>query len=178
MSQKIKNTKKKFQAGKQAKNEKKNLGATGVKAGARKVKPDTKAKSGMRKAEPATQQKPDVPGEWLYMCPKELNVLEIRQSFGADSNYDIEVWDEAGVLEISMAEKSSFDMEATEIHSKDEITKAFANERGVKSVFLVTFQTEDYDEAEKIMQIICDACGGFFCGDTENFMPVLERHGY
>lgn len=150
MSQKIKNTKKKFPAGK------------------KNFKAEAKAKT------PA-QPKPSVPGEWLYMCEKELSMQELKQSFGADSSYDIEVWEEAGVLEIGWGENCSFDMEKTEIHPKDEITAAYANERGVKSVFLVTFQPDTYEEAKKIMKIICDACGGFFCGDTENFLPVFPE---
>lgn len=174
MSQKMKNTKKKFPAGKKAENGKKSFGA-GVKAGAVKAKPDAKGKAGSGKAKAAAQQKPSVPGEWLYMCTKELSVQEIKQSFGADCGYSIEVWEEAGVLEIGWAEKSSFDMEAAEIHPKDDITTAFAKEHDVKNVFLVTFQPEDYEEAKKIMKIICDACGGFFCGDTENFMPVFPE---
>lgn len=121
------------------------------------------------------KKQPAVPGEWLYMCTKEISVQDMKQAFGTDCSYDIEVWEEAGVLEIGFGEKSSFDMEAAEIHPKDEITTAFAGEHGVKNVFLVTFKPEDYEEAKKIMKTICDTCGGFFCGDTENFTPVFPE---
>lgn len=128
-----------------------------------------------KKIENEKVMKPAVPGEWLYMSTEEQHVSDIRQAFAPDSSYDIEVWEEAGVLEIGWAEKSSFDMEETEVHPKDEITAAFVSERGVKTVFLVTFKPEDYEEAKKIMQTICEGCGGFFCGDTEDFTPVIEE---
>lgn len=128
-----------------------------------------------KKNDNAKEKKPLVPGEWLYMSTKELNVQDIRRAFDTENGYDIELWEEAGVLEIGWGEKNSFDMEAAEIHPKDEITSAFANERKVKGVFLVTFKAEEYEEAKKIMRIICDACGGFFCGDTEDFIPVYPE---
>lgn len=140
-----------------------------------KIKKANKKFAAGKKTENGKEKKPAIPGEWLYMCTKELNVQDIKMSFGADSSYDIEVWEEAGVLEIGWAEKNSFDMEAAEIHPKDEITAAFASEKGVKTVFLVTFKPEDYEEAKRIMKTICDACGGFFCGDTENFTPVYPE---
>ena len=168
MSQKTKNTKKKFPAGK-------NNFKAGAKAKNQKLNSEAKGGFGAGKAKSPAQQKPSVPGEWLYMCEKELSMQELKQSFGADSSYDVEVWEEAGVLEIGWGEKCSFDMEKTEIHPKDEITAAYANERGVKSVFLATFSPEEYETSQKIMKTICDACGGFFCGDTENFLPVFPE---
>ena len=46
-------------------------------------------------------------------------------------------------------------------------------EHQVKTVFLVTFKPETYEEAKKVMRRIMDKTGGFFCGDTEDFTPML-----
>ena len=46
-------------------------------------------------------------------------------------------------------------------------------EHQVKTVFLVTFKPETYEEAKKVMRRIMDKTGGFFCGDTEDFTPMF-----
>ena len=47
-------------------------------------------------------------------------------------------------------------------------------EHQVKTVFLVTFKPETYEEAKKVMRRIMDKTGGFFCGDTEDFTPMFD----
>ncbi|MBQ8280119.1 MAG: hypothetical protein IJZ23_09790 [Roseburia sp.] len=108
-------------------------------------------------------------GDWLYFCPEEITVRDLYEVFAGQD--DVEIWEEAGVLEIPLGEKSSFDVETAQIHPKDEITRQFANEQGAKCVFLATFIPEDYDKAEQIMKQILGKFGGLFCGDTEDFMP-------
>ena len=43
----------------------------------------------------------------------------------------------------------------------------------VKTVFLVTFKLETYEEAKLVMRKIMEKTGGFFCGDTEDFTPMF-----
>lgn len=111
-------------------------------------------------------------GDWLYFCPQEITVREIYNIF--TDVEDTEIWEEAGVLEIPMGEKSPFDVEAAQIHPKDEITLQFAKEQDAKSVFLVTFLPQDYAQAETTMKKILAALGGLFCGDTEDLMPRIK----
>ena len=111
-------------------------------------------------------------GDWLYFCPEEVTIRSLYEIFSEQE--DVEIWEEAGVLEIPMGEKSSFDVESAQIHPKDEITLQFAAEHGIKSVFMVTFVPEDYEKAEQIMKQILVKFGGLFCGDTEDFMPQLR----
>ena len=111
-------------------------------------------------------------GDWLYFCPKEVTIRSLYEIFSEQE--DVEIWEEAGVLEIPIGEKSSFDVESAQIHPKDEITLQFAAEHGIKSVFMVTFVPEDYEKAEQIMKQILVKFGGLFCGDTEDFMPQLR----
>ncbi len=60
----------------------------------------------------------------------------------------MEIWEDAGVLEIGMSEGASVDIETAQIHPKDELTASFAAEHQVKTVFLVTFKPETYEEAK------------------------------
>lgn len=115
-----------------------------------------------------------VPGDWLYMTPQEIGVRQIYEAFDEQYGYELEIWEDAGVLEVGMADGASVDIETAQIHPKDEITASFATEHQVKSVFLVTFKPETYEEAKNVMRKIIGKTGGFFCGDTEDFTPVFE----
>ena len=82
-----------------------------------------------------------VPGDWLYMTPQEIGVRQIYEAFGEQDGYELEIWEDAGVLEIGMSEGASVDIETAQIHPKDEVTASFAAEHQVKTVFLVTSLT-------------------------------------
>lgn len=111
-------------------------------------------------------------GDWLYFCPQEIEVRALYEAL--QDTYEAEIWEEAGVLEIMLSEKSSFDVEQAQIHPKDEITQQFADEQRAKCVFLATFAPEDYEPAERMMKLFLKKFGGIFCGDTEDFMPQLK----
>ena len=67
-----------------------------------------------------------VPGDWLYMTPQEIGVRQIYEAFGEQDGYELEIWEDAGVLEIGMSEGASVDIETAQIHPKDEVTASFA----------------------------------------------------
>ena len=114
-----------------------------------------------------------IPGDWLYLTPEEINVRQLKDALEEDK-YEVEIWEDAGVLEVGLKEKSSMDIEAAQIHPKDTITKDFAEKHHVKTVFLVTFHPDDMEEAQRVMKKIIAKKGGFFCGDTEDFSPVVS----
>ena len=119
------------------------------------------------------KQKKQSIGDWLYFCPKEIDVRDLYEV--VSGTYETEIWEDAGVLEIVLGEKSSVDIERAQIHPKDEITSSFAKEHKANSVFLVTFAPEDYEVAETLMKQILGQHGGIFCGDTEDFMPQVKE---
>lgn len=112
-----------------------------------------------------------VPGEWLYLARSGMTVREIMEAVG--DGWDVEFWEEAGVLEIALGEADSMDLEYTRIQPRDEITKSFAESHSFEEVFLVTFAPGRYEEAKVLMRKIQSQCGGLFCGDTEDFTPML-----
>lgn len=113
-----------------------------------------------------------IPGEWLYVAKEEVNVRRIAEVLPKE--LDVEVWEEAGVLEIAISGKQSMDVEHVRIHPKDELTRAFVREHGCAEVFLVTFPSEIYEQVQGIMQKLLEELGGLFCGDTEDFSPILQ----
>lgn len=115
----------------------------------------------------------EFPGEWLYVTTADIDVRRIVDALPTE--LDIELWEEAGVLEINLGEKQSIDMEHVKIHPKDELTRSFVEEHGCSEVYLVTFAPEIYGQAKEIMQKILAECGGLFCGDTEDFAPIMQN---
>ena len=144
----------------------------GKKPQTKKLNSKKTEKKKSEKKKPEVKVQNQVTGEWLYFCPQEITVKNICEIFNETNN--AELWEEAGVLEILLGEKSSLDIETTQIHPKDEVTLQFAEEQGAKRVFLVTFSPEEYEGAEVLMKQILDKFSGIFCGDTEDFMPQIK----
>ena len=122
---------------------------------------------------PKRENKKTIPGDWLYMTSEDVNIRQLKNTL-EEASYEVEIWEDAGVLEILLKEKSSMDVELASIHPKDTITQQFANAHQVKTVFLVTFQPDDYEDAERVKKTVTGKLGGFFCGDTEDFTPVVS----
>lgn len=132
------------------------------------------------KPEKIKKEKRTAPGEWLYFAPANVTVRSIYDVLtdengesGTDS-YEVEIWEDAGVLEVGLNDGASLDIEQAKIPPKDEITAAFAKEHGCENVFLVTLKPEEFETAKKAMNKIAASLGGLFCGDTEDFTPVLQ----
>ena len=106
------------------------------------------------KPEKIKKEKSTAPGEWLYFAPANVTVRSIYEVLTDD--YEVEIW------------------EWTKIPAKDEITAAFAKQHGCENVFLVTLKPEEFETAKKAMNKIAASLGGLFCGDTEDFTPVLQ----
>ena len=119
------------------------------------------------------KEKAAVPGEWLYFAPETVSVRQIADVL--DGTCELEIWQEAGVLEIMYGGESSMDMEEGTIHPKDQVTAAFAEEHDCDRVYLVTFSAEEYEKVLPVMRHILQECGGIFCGDTEDFKPILTE---
>lgn len=132
-----------------------------------------KNKSKLNKIKEKKQNVQMMPGEWLYFAPAGTTVRKILGAL-EEAEYELEIWEDAGVLEVGMAEGETVDFEQTQIHPKDEVTAAFARENQCETVFLVTFVPENYSKAEKIMRRILAENGGIFCGDTAELEPVLR----
>lgn len=113
-----------------------------------------------------------VPGEWLYLAPQGVDAGRIAEALAG--TYETELWEDAGVVEVVFGEKQSVDIEHTKVHPKDEVTGAYVSENGCKEVFLVTFAAENFGCVEPVMRLILAQCGGLFCGDTEDFSPVVR----
>lgn len=131
-----------------------------------------KSSKAVKKTMPIVKQ-PTFPKQWYYMATSEIAVSDIAACLDAQ-RYDIEVWHEAGVLEIGVAEKASIDMEACDLDLRDEYSNAFLQEKGAKALFFVTLPSVAFSQCEEVMTQITTMLGGSFCADTEDFKPEIS----
>lgn len=114
----------------------------------------------------------DVPDGWFYMSDTEGTAAALKEAL-SDTAYQVEYWEAAQVLEITLGESSAMDVEVIEPRLGEEDADAFLEKHQVKFLCYITFQPEDYVAARSVMGHICGRIGGFFCGDTEDFTPVI-----
>lgn len=112
-----------------------------------------------------------MPGEWLYLNKEELPLRKIYELFNEAQT--AEYWEAAGVLEISLPESGTLDMEDLEGTLGDDEGDAYLLQNGIHTVFAATIRPDDYEKAKEIMLFITKKCGGYFCADTADFKPVV-----
>ncbi len=135
-------------------------------------------KSGNKKPSKAPASKPvkkptapKMPGEWLYLNKEELSLRKIYELF--EEKQTAEYWEAAGVLEISLPESGTLDMEDLEGTLGDDEGDAYLLQNGIHTVFAATIRPDDYEKAKEIMLFITQKLGGYFCADTADFKPVV-----
>lgn len=133
-----------------------------------------KNKSKLKKIKENRQGAKAVVKNWLYLSPKSIGVEDIAVALEDFEGIHVELWIAAKVLEIEVPEKRSMDIEEIPVDLKDEYSNEFLKERKTKSLFAVTIDTDNYDFMKKIMRHAVEKLGGMFCGDTDNFEPVIR----
>lgn len=133
-----------------------------------------KNKAKLKKRKENRQGMEHVVKNWLYLSQKELGVADIAAALEGFEGIRVELWIEAKVMEIEVPEKRSMDMEAIPVDLHDEYSNKFLEELKTHTLFAVTLDTDNYDFMEKIMRYIVEGIGGIFCGDTDNFEPVIR----
>lgn len=150
---------------KTSKTQNKTLGKVSGKTGSKKP---AKAPASKPVKKPAA---PKMPGEWLYLNKEELSLRNIYELFKEEET--AEYWEAAGVLEISLPESGTLDMEDLEGTLGDDEGDAYLKENEIHTVAAVTIRPEDYEKAKAVMLRITEKLGGYFCGDTADFTPVV-----
>lgn len=113
------------------------------------------------------------PMNWYFMCPNEISVSDIMKAASADE-YEVEIWPEAGVLEIEIEEKMSMDIEECELDMGDEFSNDFIRGLNTQSLFYITFKKDIYDKCLPILKNILSELGGKICADSEDFTPEIR----
>lgn len=115
------------------------------------------------------------PKEWLYLNERVVTPRNVAEVFTEEVIMTAQLWEDAGVVEIELPEDAkSLDMEVTATDFGDEFSNDYLLKNHIQSAFLVTIVPEDYEQAKVAMKKITAALGGYFCGDTPDFMPVVK----
>lgn len=125
------------------------------------------------KKKKAKQPKRNLPSGWYFMAVKAMTVGDIKEAFD-ETNYELEIWREAGVLEIIVADKISIDIEELELDLGDDYSNDYLAKHQVKSLFYVSFKMDAYEECLPALLHITKTLGGRICGDTDDFTPVIK----
>jgi len=138
------------------------------------MKNKSKLKKMKQKKQLQKPVQPNVVTEWLYLNQKEISFEALKTVFEKDDTISVQIWKEAGVAEIEIAEAKSIDLELAELDLGDEAGNAFLKEKEAETLWLVTISAQSYDRSIAVMEQVVEAIGGFFCGDTEDFTPVVS----
>lgn len=111
---------------------------------------------------------------WFYLSQETIGVADIAAALEGFEGIHVELWIEAKVMEIEVPEKRSMDMEEIPVDLHDEYSNEFLEALKTRTLFAVTIDTDNYDFMEKIMRYTVEKLGGIFCGDTDNFEPVIR----
>lgn len=124
-------------------------------------------------AKKARPVKADLPKYWYYLSEKELTVEDLHAALASET-YDLQIWKEAGVLEVGVAEKASVDIEAWELDPEDEFDPGLPGGAVPKSIFGMTIVPEE-PACKEAMQKIIKALGGMIISDDER--AIVLRPG-
>lgn len=114
---------------------------------------------------------PAMPAEWLYINDKELSLSDLKEAFEKRGDVTVQIWQELGVAELEIAEGKSIDLE--QAGSLEEYEDALLSSHNARTLFFVTIAPQDFAKSKPIMEYMTERLGGFFCGNTDDFMPIL-----
>jgi hypothetical protein len=116
-----------------------------------------------------------VQNEWFYMSPMEVNASMIAELSREVNFGETELWDELNILEIVLSDKGSVDFEPQRYDFQDEEDLAFVNDRGIKTIFAITFSKCSLEDFRPFAQNLLNKWEGVFCADTLDFNPRIEN---
>lgn len=111
--------------------------------------------------------------DWFLMCQDETDIIRLKEILSELPSARLEVWKEMGVIECSISEQISMDIEQMDCDFQDEEGNAFLKEHQIKRLYAVTIQAPDADQITTVLETICNQLDGFFCTDSEDFMPMI-----
>lgn len=119
------------------------------------------------------QTKISWPKEWLYLHENDIEPKNFTNALEGLEGFDIQVWQEAGIVEAELPCGRSIDFEWGEVDFSEEEAQIFFDDRRIGSVYYVTVVPDAHEEAQKAMEeIVAQMDGGFFA-DNEAGMPRI-----
>ncbi len=115
----------------------------------------------------------NLPEHWFYMTKEGVTMSAVKEAL-VDMQLDVQYWEEAEVIEVELAEKTSIDFEKIDLDMGDDYSNAFVAKHGVSHIYYISFRKEDYEKCIEVLKQLRNRCGGLLCGDTEDFEPIFS----
>lgn len=136
-----------------------------------------KNKSKLKKMKQKTKTtNPGIMAEWLYMNTAEISFGQVKEAFSEDGEVSVQIWKEAGVCELEILDSKSIDLEISELDLQDDYANEYLKEHEIKTLFFVTISPDEFAKTKKVMEQMTEKLGGYFCGDTADFTPVIKNN--
>lgn len=118
-------------------------------------------------------QKPKVM-ELLYMAQRKVTVKELEEALTGVELEEVHVWPDIGIMEITLKDKETVDVETMDGFMNDEEDIKFMEEHNIVSVYAITVNETGLDEVRKCVEKWAGAFGGFLCTDSDDFSPIYQ----
>lgn len=118
------------------------------------------------------EKKPQIQKEWLLLTGEENEVRQIEEVIKED--YETEIWEELGVMEITLPSGSSIDLEEAEVNMKDEALVQKMEQEEAQRIYLVTAGSDNWKEVETVLKKLAEDLDSVFVADTESLTPEIR----
>lgn len=136
-----------------------------------------KNKSKLKKIKEKTAQKEKLPSLWLFLAKEEVSARTLKEALEDKDDVELEIWDDASVVEVILSDGKSVDFEQSEVDLGDDYSNAFLKQQQTKSLFLVIIHPDSGSLATSVMEHVLKKIPGIFCGDTDDFTPRIGGKG-
>lgn len=124
-------------------------------------------------AVPTKVVKETIQKEWIFLTTEEMEVTAIKNIL--EEAYELEIWEAAGVLEVTLPSGEGVDFEETAVRDNDTLLLEQMEAENMQRIYLVTVGTESKEEFTSLFQKILAKTEGLFLADNENLTPVIKR---
>ena len=108
--------------------------------------------------------------EFYYMIPAKLTAKELSLQITVLPEDKIEIWLELNLMEVVMTADSLIFQDAWDCF-EDPLDLEFIEGHGFKTIFQISYDTEDTALVRKVMKELLEKVGGLICSDTDTFEP-------
>ena len=111
--------------------------------------------------------------EWRFLTTEDMEVAALRNIL--EEAYELEIWEAAGELEVTLPSGEGVDFEETAVRDNDTLLLEQMEAENMQRIYLVTVGTESKEEFTSLFQKILAKTEGLFLADNENLTPMIKR---
>lgn len=136
--------------------------ASTKKTGAAKTKKTVKTTAPVKKTKKIV--------EYYLLLQKKTDVKEIQPVIQAVDEEKVDIWPALNLMEVVLENDSLILQDGSEVFI-DPLDIAFLNEKGIQTVYVISFDEADRKAAFAVLKEILTVMGGMIGSDTDDFEP-------